>query len=45
MSIALGVLGEIYMQKAVLLGIDPQVLHIIAAIACGGLIHFHIMEP
>ena len=37
MSIALGVLGETYMQKAQVLGINPQVLHRIAAIACGGL--------
>ena len=37
MSIALGILGETYMQKAQVLGINPQVLHRIAAIACGGL--------
>lgn len=37
MSIALGALGEIYMQKAQVLGINPQVLHRIAAMACGGL--------
>ena len=37
MSIALGVLGETYLQKAIVLGINPQVLHRIAAIACGGL--------
>jgi H+/gluconate symporter-like permease len=37
MSIALGVLGDTYMQKAQVLGINPQVLHRIAAIACGGL--------
>ena len=37
MSIALGALGDIYMQKAQVLGISPQVLHRIAAMACGGL--------
>jgi H+/gluconate symporter-like permease len=37
MSIALGVLGDTYMQKALALGISPQVFHRIAAIACGGL--------
>jgi H+/gluconate symporter-like permease len=37
MSIALGALGEIYMQKAQLLGISPQAFHRIAAMACGGL--------
>ena len=37
MSIALGALGDIYMQKAAVLGISPQVLHRIATMACGGL--------
>lgn len=37
MSIALGALGDIYMQKATLLGIDPAAFHRIAAMACGGL--------
>jgi len=37
MSIALGILGETYMQKAAVLGINPQVLHRVAAVACGGL--------
>ena len=37
MSIALGILGDTYMQRAQVLGINPQVLHRIAAIACGGL--------
>jgi H+/gluconate symporter-like permease len=37
MSIALGVLGETYMQKAQALGINPEVFHRIAAMACGGL--------
>ncbi|SRR6056297_104019 len=37
MSIALGALGDIYMQKALALGINPQAFHRIAAMACGGL--------
>lgn len=37
MSIALGALGDIYMQKAIALGIDPAAFHRIAAMACGGL--------
>ncbi|WP_454053220.1 GntP family permease [Clostridium sp. Marseille-Q7071] len=36
MSIALGALGDIYMQKAIALGISPEAFHRIAAIACGG---------
>lgn len=36
MSIALSAMGDVYMQKAVALGINPQVFHRIAAIACGG---------
>lgn len=36
MSIALGALGDIYMQKAMALGINPEAFHRIAAIACGG---------
>lgn len=37
MSIALGALGDIYMQKAIALGINPEAFHRIAAMACGGL--------
>lgn len=37
LSIALGALGNTYLQQAQELGINPQVLHRIAAIACGGL--------
>ncbi|MGV8982274.1 GntP family permease [Clostridium sp.] len=37
LSIALGSLGEIYMVKAQALGINPQVFHRIATMACGGL--------
>ena len=37
LSIALGSLGEIYMAKAQALGMNPQVFHRIAAMACGGL--------
>ncbi|MGV8984615.1 GntP family permease [Clostridium sp.] len=37
MSIALGILGKTYLQRAQVLGINPQVLHRIAAMACGGL--------
>lgn len=37
MSIALGALGDIYMQKAMALGINPEAFHRIAAMACGGL--------
>lgn len=37
LSIALGALGDIYMQKAIAFGIDPQAFHRIAAMACGGL--------
>ncbi|MFT5871478.1 MAG: H+/gluconate symporter-like permease [Clostridium sp.] len=37
MSIALGILGKTYMAKAQALGINPEVFHRIAAMACGGL--------
>lgn len=37
LSIALGALGEVYLKQAQALGINPEVLHRIAAIACGGL--------
>ncbi len=37
MSIALGVLGKQYLEMAIEQGINPQVLHRIAALACGGL--------
>ncbi|QGU94241.1 GntP family permease [Clostridium bovifaecis] len=36
MSIALGILGEQYLQMAVEQGINPEVLHRIAALASGG---------
>lgn len=37
LSIALGALGDVYLKEASALGINPEVLHRIAAIACGGL--------
>jgi H+/gluconate symporter-like permease len=37
MSIALGALGKQYMEMALAAGINPEALHRIAAIACGGL--------
>lgn len=37
LSIALSALGETYLREATALNIDPQVLHRIAAMACGGL--------
>lgn len=37
LSIALGALGSTYLQQAQELGFNPEVLHRIAAIACGGL--------
>jgi H+/gluconate symporter-like permease len=37
MSIALGALGKQYMEMAVAAGINPEALHRIATIACGGL--------
>lgn len=37
MSIALAALGDIYMQKAAAVGIDPEAFHRIAAMACGGM--------
>lgn len=37
MSIALGALGETYMQKALEVGINPEAFHRIATMACGGL--------
>ncbi len=37
MSIALSALGDVYMQKAALLNINPEAFHRIAAMACGGL--------
>lgn len=37
LSIALGALGDTYLSQAHALGISPEVLHRIAAIACGGL--------
>lgn len=37
MSIALGALGKQYMEMATQMGINPEALHRIAAIACGGL--------
>jgi len=35
LSIALGALGDVYLKEASIMGISPQVLHRIAAIACG----------
>lgn len=37
LSIALGALGEVYLKEALARGINPEVLHRIACIACGGL--------
>lgn len=37
LSIALNSLAETYMEQAAAIGLSPQVLHRIAAIACGGL--------
>lgn len=37
MSIALGAMGDAFYQAAIVRGIDPQVLHRVVAIACGGL--------
>ncbi|GFR36032.1 GntP family permease [Thermobrachium celere] len=37
MSIALGALGKQYMEMATQMGINPEALHRIATIACGGL--------
>ena len=37
MSIALGAMGETFYQAAIARGINPEVLHRIVAIACGGL--------
>ncbi len=37
MSIALGAMGETFYQAAIAQGINPQVLHRVVAIACGGL--------
>lgn len=37
LSIALGALGDVYLKEASAMGISPEVLHRIAAIACGGL--------
>lgn len=37
MSIALGALGKTYMEMATTMGINPEALHRIASIACGGL--------
>ena len=37
MSIALGAMGDTFYQAALARGINPQVLHRIVAIACGGL--------
>lgn len=37
LSIALGALGDVYLKEASVMGISPEVLHRIAAIACGGL--------
>ena len=37
MSIALGAMGQTFYDQAVAMGINPQVLHRVVAIACGGL--------
>lgn len=37
LSIALEALGEIYLKEANIMGISPEVLHRISAMACGGL--------
>lgn len=37
MSIALGAMGETFYQAALIRGINPEVLHRVVAIACGGL--------
>lgn len=37
MSIALGAMGETFYQQALARGINPEVLHRVVAIACGGL--------
>lgn len=37
LSIALGALGTTYLQQAQALGLSPEVMHRIAAMACGGL--------
>lgn len=37
MSIALGAMGDTFYQAAIAQGINPQVLHRVVAIACGGL--------
>ena len=37
MSIALGAMGETFYQAAIAKGINPEVLHRVVAIACGGL--------
>jgi H+/gluconate symporter-like permease len=37
MSIALGAMGEAFYQQAVARGINPEVLHRVVSIACGGL--------
>lgn len=37
MSIALAALGDVYLQKAAAVGINPEAFHRIAAMACGGM--------
>ena len=37
MSIALGAMGDIFYQQAIAQNINPEVLHRVVAIACGGL--------
>lgn len=37
MSIALGAMGETFYNQALAMGINPEVLHRVVAIACGGL--------
>ena len=37
MSIALGAMGDIFYQQAIAMKINPEVLHRVVAMACGGL--------
>lgn len=37
LSIALATFGETFLERAVAMGISPEVLHRVAAVACGGL--------
>ena len=37
LSIALATFGDTFLERAVSIGLDPEVLHRVAAVACGGL--------